>query len=375
MPPRLPGWHPISAAPPLQYADFVVWQKDGLEAEQARVEQFWIRELADLPPALSWPADFVRPLAPTGRGGRVVSTLSEATTRAVQQLAREEATTPFVVLLSIFASFLARWTGDRDVPIGTPVSGRNRTELEEVVGLFANTVVPRFRLAAGASVRSIVADGRELMRRAVEHQAMPIERVAASLGAARLPGVTPLFQVMFAQQTAAARSLVGSVPCTPLRLTPTTAKFDVTLFAFDGRGVFDLALDFNRDLFADATMQAAVRRALDDGRCRGASAGYAIRAAVVDDAAGAGTGPRGRTWRGPPCPMDVPVHERFASVARLRAQAVAIEEDMRTCPTASSTHAHRRLRCGCKRLASRPGDRVALLMGRGATAWRRWSVC
>ena len=195
---------------------------------------------------------------------------------------------------------------------------------------------------------------------------MPIERVAASLGAARLPGVTPLFQVMFAQQTAAARSLVGSVPCTPLRLTPTTAKFDVTLLAFDGRGVFDLALDFNRDLFADATMQAAVHAlsTMVDAAARAPDTPFEQLSWMMprEQALALAAG-RGADLA---CPMDVPVHERFASVARLRAQAVAIEEDLRTVSYGELDARAQAIAVRLQEAGIRRGDRVALLMGRGS---------
>ena len=172
------GLRPDLGPAPLQYAEFVVWQQEGLEAEQARVAEFWRQELADLPPALSWPADFVRPAVPTGRGGRIVRALPEPAVHAVQRLAREEQTTPFVVMLAMFAAFLGRWTGDRDVAIGTPASGRDRVDLEDG----RRPVHQHRRAAVPADARDVVprarGRGRELMLQALRHQAMPIERVA-----------------------------------------------------------------------------------------------------------------------------------------------------------------------------------------------------
>ncbi|MBK3639009.1 hypothetical protein JHN52_40565, partial [Streptomyces sp. MBT97] len=118
-------------------------------------------------------------------------------------LAREHGATPFMALLAAHAVLLGRWSGRRDVAVGFPVAGRDRAQLEDVVGLFLNTLVLRVDLAAAPSFADLVRQVRERALDAYAHQELPFERLVEELAPERDPSRTPLFSSMLLWQDAA----------------------------------------------------------------------------------------------------------------------------------------------------------------------------
>ena len=255
------GQAPALGPVPLQYADFAVWEQEHVgDSRRAEAIGFWRDELAGLPAALNWPADFARPAAPSWQGEQVVVRLPDDAVRAVRRLAQEERTTPAVVVLAAFAAFLHRWTGDTDLPIGMPLAGRDRVELESVVGCFVNTAITRFRLdgPAPASFRHLVRTGRTLMLAALRHQAASFEAVVQAVRPAAARGAAPLFHAMFTlHRVSDERERIGSLDCTAIPAQTGTAKCDVTLVAVESRDGVRVSFEFNGDLFDPQTMATA----------------------------------------------------------------------------------------------------------------------
>ncbi len=227
---------------------------------QAEALGFWREALADMPPRLPLPFDRARPERPSGAGGRVMLPLHHDALAPMLRLAREERTTPFVVLLSAFAMFLHRWCGAADIPIGTPVAGRHRTDVHDTIGLFVNTVVTRFRVEERWSLRDAVAAGRTIVFDGLRHQAAPFEAVVEAVQPSRAPGESPIFQVMFALQTMTeGQERLGPSRWMPLEVHTETAKFDLTAFVFERPERTEIALEFNRDVFHATTIEAATQ--------------------------------------------------------------------------------------------------------------------
>ncbi|MBV9110803.1 MAG: non-ribosomal peptide synthetase, partial [Gemmatimonadetes bacterium] len=140
---------PSPLAPPaLQYGDWAVWQRAQAQrqAEERHLE-YWTEKLGGAPELLELPADHPRPPVPTFRGGRVAVNVPADTLERLREIARAEGTTLFVVVLAAFKVLLNRYSGAEDLVVGTPVAGRARREVEDVVGLFMNTMVLRTDLA------------------------------------------------------------------------------------------------------------------------------------------------------------------------------------------------------------------------------------
>ncbi len=239
---------------PLGYGDYACWQRQqaGRDAA-ARQVSWWKEELAGLP-VLDLPPDGPLPAVPSQRGAAVEATVDEAAAEALRVLGRAQGATLFVVLLAAWEACLYRSSGQADFGVGVPVAGRTRPELENVIGLFVNTLVIRSDVGEALTFGDLVKRVRERTLRAFDRQEAPFERVVEAVQPDRRLGRTPLFQVMFSMQNAPRASLdLGGVTIEPLDVETHGAKFELTLAATEGRdGRIRLSLVYSRDRFGPA---------------------------------------------------------------------------------------------------------------------------
>ena len=188
---------------PVQYADFAVRQR-GLLSEGALREHldYWRRQLAGVPP-LELPTDRVRPAVRTSAGATQNFTVPAEVTRRLKELARRCDGTLFMALVAACQVLFHRWSGQDDIAVGTAVSGRDRAELEDIIGFFVNTVVLRSKVVRQRTFREFLSDVRETVLDAFAHQDAPFERVVDELQLPRDPSRTPVFQAMVVLQNAA----------------------------------------------------------------------------------------------------------------------------------------------------------------------------
>ncbi len=199
---------PSPLAPlPVQYADFAVWQREWLRGETLEAQLgFWREQLRGAPPLLELPTDHPRPQAAGGRRGTHPLAIPGALVEELRALSRAAGATLFMTALAGFQALLARWSGEDDVLVGTPVAGRRWAEVEGLIGFFVNTLVLRADLAGDPDARGFLAQARERMLEAQTHQDVPFERLVEELGVERSLGHTPLFQVMFSFVSATGRT-------------------------------------------------------------------------------------------------------------------------------------------------------------------------
>jgi amino acid adenylation domain-containing protein len=235
----------------LQYGDFAAWQRQrlqgGLLAEHL---SFWRGHLASAPAVLELPLDLPRPAVLTTRGRTVPAELPADLAGALRALSRASGATLFMTLLAGFAVLLGRYARTEDLLIGTPVANRQRPEIEPLVGLFANILALRVRLAAAPSFRELVVRVREATLGVFDHQELPFEKLVDELGLAREPSQTPLFQVVFALQNMPApeRQLPG-LRLQPIGVHTGTAKFELTLSLAEDGARLAGSLEHRSDLF------------------------------------------------------------------------------------------------------------------------------
>ncbi|MBV8200654.1 MAG: amino acid adenylation domain-containing protein, partial [Acidobacteria bacterium] len=247
-----------SPLPPLavQYGDFAVWQRAWLSGEVlAEQLAYWRRRLAGAPALLALPTDRPRPAVQSFRGGQRTLPLPADLADRLHELGRRQGTTLFMTLLAAWGVQLARLSGGEDVPIGTPIANRGQTEIEPLIGFFANTLVLRLDLAGDATGGELLRRVRELTLDAFAHQDLPFEKLVEELRPERSLAHSPLFQVVFLlqQQEQEAAFEIPGVRAEPLRLAADTAKFDLMLGATAEDGGLSLSLEFNQDLFDAAT--------------------------------------------------------------------------------------------------------------------------
>jgi hypothetical protein len=186
----------------LQYADYAVWQREQLAGEVLdRQLSYWREQLAGVPELLELPTDHPRPAVQTYRGASVPVELS---LERLQSLGRSEEATLYMVLLGAFQVLLSKYSGNEDIVVGSPIAGRTRKEVEELIGFFVNTLVLRTDLSGDPSFRETLRRVREVTLGAYAHQELPFEKLVAELQPERSLSHTPLFQVAFALQRACA---------------------------------------------------------------------------------------------------------------------------------------------------------------------------
>ncbi|HET7230631.1 MAG TPA: amino acid adenylation domain-containing protein [Longimicrobium sp.] len=249
---------------PIRYADYAVWQRAWLTGDLLAGQVAWWRErLASAPALLQLPTDRPRPAVQSHRGALHRFSLGTATANAVEALARAEGATPFMVLLAAFQAVLARWAGQSDVVVGTPVAGRTRRQVEPLVGLFVNTLALRGDLSGDPAFRELLARVRETTLGAFAHQDVPFERLVEELHPERSLGHSPVFQVMFAFQNVPDGGgegfpglRVGGIPH-----EAATAHFDLALaLAPAADGSLLGTLEYATDLFRAETIERFARQ-------------------------------------------------------------------------------------------------------------------
>ncbi|WP_280423675.1 condensation domain-containing protein [Nocardia carnea] len=235
---------PHQLAPlPFRYRDYASWQRQLLASSALDHElDYWTRTLAGAP-RLELPTDFPRPPRKGFTGDLLPFTLPAALLSDLRALARRESVSLFVALLTGLYLTLARYSGQRDIVVGTPTSGRNRRELEGMLGFFNSTVALRARLADEAPLPELLTQVRAVVLGALENQEIPFERVVNALGEHRELSRTPVFDVMYVHQeipeiapladTAGSGFDTEHSPANAFGGLPAgTAKFDLTLVTY-----------------------------------------------------------------------------------------------------------------------------------------------
>ncbi len=239
------------------YADFAVWQRQWLSGDRiAEQVAFWRDHLAGAPHALELPTDRPRPAQKRYRGDQVPLRLTKETTEAVHALCRQTGATPFMVLMTVFQALLARWSGQSDVVVGTPIANRTRQELEGIVGFFVNTLAFRGSFPRGTTFVSALDRLRRNALAAYAHQDLPFEKLVDELGVPRDPSRNPVFQAMFVLQNGELSPLVlEGLQARFEAIGDPPEKFDLTLSFFEHEGAFHGGLMYDVSLFERSTME------------------------------------------------------------------------------------------------------------------------
>ncbi|HJX29912.1 MAG TPA: condensation domain-containing protein, partial [Thermoanaerobaculia bacterium] len=248
---------------PIQYADYAHWQRQWLRGAVLEKQVAWWKEQLDgAPPLLEMPSDRPRPRARSGRGTRLYLILPGRLASGLQTLAQREGATGFMAQLAVVAVLLHRWSGQDDLSIGTPTAGRNRVELEGMIGFFVNPLVLRMRLDGDPSFREVLRRVREATVGAFAHQDIPFERLVEEVQPDRDLSYTPLFQVMFASQVGGAEAApemsgegsAAQLGMVGLPISNQTAKFDLVFHFWEEPGSLGGWMELDVDLYDTPTV-------------------------------------------------------------------------------------------------------------------------
>jgi amino acid adenylation domain-containing protein len=220
----------------IQYADFASWQKQWLTGDVLNKQiNYWKELLTGAPPLLELPTDRPRPSIQGFAGNFVEFSLDRSLSDRLRKLSQQSGVTLYMLLLTAFNILLARYSGQDDIVVGSPIANRHRRETEPLIGFFVNTLVLRTKLTANPTFLELLAQVKQMTLDAQEHQDLPFEKLVEELKPERSLSYSPLFQVMFEIENMPTGDFeLPGLEISPLKLENTNAKFDLTLSVRDG---------------------------------------------------------------------------------------------------------------------------------------------
>jgi len=257
------GNAPPLPPPPIQYADYATWQREWLQGETLeRQLRYWRKQLEGIE-TVQLPLDHPRPALMSQQAAAITVRLPQELAVQLKDLARSEGVTLFMALLSVWQLLLARYSGQEDITIGTPIAGRTRSELNSLIGFFVNTLVLRTQVKHDSSFKNLLRQVRELCLEAYDHQDVPFEKLVEELQPERDLSRQQFFQIMFGLQTTPQHELkLKGLQLTPLPQEENilAAKFDLTMLLVETDQGIEGRLEYVPDLFEQLTVETLLKR-------------------------------------------------------------------------------------------------------------------
>ncbi len=231
----------------IQYVDYAHWKNQ--QATKEKDIQYWQQKLSGPLATLALPTDFQRPKEFKFKGSTIRQLLSPTVSQQLKQLAKDQQTTMYVVLLSAFKTLLFRYTHQEDIIVGCPFSTRDQKSLEQLIGFFNETLVLRTRLSDQLKFSDSIAAVKETSIQALTHKNVGFDELVKRIKPGRKGTTNPLFQIMFVYNEVANRQALEGLSITEETIDLGVSKFDLTLFATDQEDTIELALEFSTELF------------------------------------------------------------------------------------------------------------------------------
>jgi hypothetical protein len=241
---------------PAQVIDYAAWEREFLTEERVNKQvEYWKKQLSRPLPVLELPIDHARPAVRTSTGRHHNLFLQEGLPEQVQELSRREEVTLFVTMMAAFQTLLYRYTALEDIIVGFPISGRGPAETHGVIGAFINSLALRSRVGADMTFRELLQQVKQRTMEAFEHQDIPFERVLDAVQPERVPGHTPVFQVMFNLNKSVPPLKLGSIELEYELIDHGAVKFDLSLSIRTGEDTLWCTFEYNADLFEPDTIR------------------------------------------------------------------------------------------------------------------------
>jgi len=248
---------------PIQYADYAHWQRTHLQGDKLdSLVSYWREQLAGASNVLKLPTDRPRPEVQTLRGSHKSFNLPKELSDLLRLFSRSEGATLFMTLVAAFQTLLFRYSQQEDFCVGVPIAGRSFKETEGLIGCFINNLVLRARLSRDMRFRELLAKTRETALGAFAHQELPFAKVVEALQPERSMSHSPLFQVIFDFRSTP-REQSQELPELSLSAMGSemgTAKLDLVLDIWDAGDAIVGSMEYNTDLFDDATIALMLNR-------------------------------------------------------------------------------------------------------------------
>ncbi|MBJ6369617.1 non-ribosomal peptide synthetase [Snuella sedimenti] len=240
----------------VQYADYSIWQRDYLSGKVLEEKlSFWKSKLKDAA-ILELPTDFTRPFIQSIEGTTYHYEISKELQKGVNEVAKEQGTTLFVTLLSIFKVLLSRYSGQFDISVGTSIANRTQLELEGLIGFFMNTIVLRDKFSSTDSFEALLQQVKTTCLSAYEHQDLPFEKIIDDLALERDQSRNPLFQILFVLQNneELGELTFGNCSVEKIPLKQTTSQLDLIVNVKETLSGLFMNVEYSTVLFEESTI-------------------------------------------------------------------------------------------------------------------------
>lgn len=242
--------------PDYHYSDFSLWQAQWQFSEHyAQQRDYWLSQYRELPPALELPCDYPRPSERIFTGAEIYLDLDTELGLMLHEFANTMGVSIFLASFSAYALWLSRYTGETDIAIGTPVSGRSITEFAQTPGLFVNTLALRINIDGQLNTQQLVQTLAAQLLEDLQHQDYPFDALINDLQLARNPGRNPLFDTMFSLGRDLLAGSGAEQLFQPQPITVKDAKFDLAFSLNEQAGKYQLAINYANALFKPETVE------------------------------------------------------------------------------------------------------------------------
>ncbi|MCP4157678.1 MAG: amino acid adenylation domain-containing protein, partial [bacterium] len=239
----------------LQYKDYAEWQNSIIQKQLTkRQEEYWLKLFPGELPILYLPTDYPRPAIQSFEGDEVKILLTKQETANIKEIAKENKVTLYMTVLSIFTILLSKLSGQEDIIVGTPTAGRRHADLDEIVGMFVNTLAMRNYPEGEKTFEGFLEEVKENTLHAFENQEYQFEDLVDRLRVKRDTGRNPVFDIIFGLINKEEGEFKGPIEAVPTQFKTTTAKFDLGLNAFDNGNELVFVLDYCTKLFKKETI-------------------------------------------------------------------------------------------------------------------------
>lgn len=242
----------------IDFFDYAQWKIAQLGTKKINKQlEFWQERLASAPELLELPYKGSRSESVYGNENVQRFSLSENERQSLTGLSEKYQGTLFITLLSVFNILLSTYAGRKDIIVGVPVAGRNNEEVEGLIGLFVNTIVLRADLTDITDFNCLLSHVKDILLEALSNQDVSFEKVVDHLNPVRHIGINPIYQVMFSlQNTPKSYFDLQDITTTPVNISNTASKMDLSLDVTDDNQNLEFALSYNTDLFEDVMISS-----------------------------------------------------------------------------------------------------------------------
>ncbi len=241
----------------IEYTDFSQWQRQWLQGENsAKQLNYWQKQLSGIPPVLELPIKQARPPVQTFLGSHKKFSIGKEITQELKKLSEDNRVTLFMTLIAAFGVLLSGYTHQDDLVMGSPIANRNQSQIESIIGFFANTLPLRIDIKNNPKFSELLERVRVTCLDAYAHQDIPFEKLVEELNPERNLSYNPLFQVMFALQNVPQSTL--EIPEVTTEIIPIErhfSKFDLSLFITETEAGLTGEFEYNTDLFEPETIE------------------------------------------------------------------------------------------------------------------------